>query len=224
MNVILYGGTGMLGRGVLLECLRDDSVKSVLSIGRTPLGVSHPKLREHIRPDPSDLSDLAGELSGYDACFFCLGTSSLGKKEEEYRAVTHDLTLAVARPLAAANPALTFTYITGEGTDSTEQGGTMWARVKGKTENDLLALPFNAYVFRPSIVQPVSGMPTRTWLYRVGYVVTKPLFPLVGRFAPNQFTTTKALGRAMIAVATPGSEPGTRILRSPDINRLAGDQ
>ncbi|MFF5704960.1 epimerase [Streptomyces sp. NPDC012794] len=220
MNVILYGGTGMIGRGVLRACLRDDAVKSVLSVGRTPLGVSHPKLREHVRPDPADLTELAGELSRYDACFFCLGVSSVGMKEEAYRAVTHDLTLGVARPLAAANPALTFAYVSGQGTDSTERGRSMWARVKGKTENDLLALPFRAYMFRPGLVQPVSGMPSKTRLYRTLYALTAPLFPVLRRIAPNQVTTTEALGRAMITVATPGAEVATRILHPRHINRL----
>ncbi|MCX5192800.1 epimerase [Streptomyces sp. NBC_00249] len=228
MNVILYGGTGMIGRGVLRECLRDDAVESVLAVGRTPLGVSHPKLRELVQPDPADLSALTAELPGYDACFFCLGVSSVGMKEEAYRRVTYDLTLAVARPLAAANPALTFVYVSGEGTDSTERGRSMWARVKGKTENDLLQLPFNAYMFRPGIVQPVSGMPSKTRLYRTAYAVTAPLFPVLRRIAPNLVTTTEAIGRAMIAVASPppatapaaASEPAPRILRPRDINHL----
>lgn len=220
MNVILFGGTGMIGRGVLRECLRDDSVDRVLAIGRTPLGVSHPKLRELVQDDPSDLSALAAELPGYDACFFCLGVSSVGMKEEAYRRVTYELTLAVARPLAAANPALTFVYVSGEGTDSTEQGRSMWARVKGKTENDLLKLPFQAFVFRPGIVQPVRGIPSKTRLYRTLYTVTAPLFPVLRRIAPNLITTTEALGRAMIAVAEPGADTSTRILRSQDINRL----
>ncbi|MEV7725299.1 epimerase [Streptomyces sp. NPDC087917] len=225
MNIILFGATGMLGRGVLRECLRDDSVESVLAIGRTPLGVSHPKLRERITPDPTDLTDLADELPGFDACFFCLGVSSVGMKEDAYRRITYDLTLAAARPLAAANPELTFTYLTGAGTDSTEHGRSMWARVKGKTENDLLQLPFHAYMFRPGLVQPVSGMPTRTLLYRVAYVLTLPLFPLVRRIAPDRLTTTEAIGRAMINVATPGHPAAAgsapRILHPRDINRAA---
>ncbi|ATZ22880.1 epimerase [Streptomyces lavendulae] len=220
MNVILLGATGMIGRGVLRECLRDDSVTRVLAIGRTPLGVSHPKLREHVVPDPSDLSGLAAELPGYDACFFCLGVSSVGMKEEAYRRITYDLTLAVARPLAAANPRLTFVYVSGEGTDSTERGRSMWARVKGRTENDLLALPFHAYMFRPGLVQPVSGMPSKTPLYRLAYVLTAPLFPLLRRFAPDKVTTTEAIGRAMIAAATPATAPTGRILRPRDINHL----
>ncbi|WP_404953174.1 epimerase [Streptomyces sp. 147326] len=220
MNVILFGATGMLGRGVLRECLRDESVESVLAIGRTPLGVSHPKLRERVQADPSDLSAAEVDPTAYDACFFCLGVSSVGMKEEEYRRVTHDLTLAVARPLAAANPGLTFVYVSGEGTDSTERGRSMWARVKGKTENDLLELPFRAYMFRPGIVQPVRGVPSKTRLYRVLYAVTAPLVPLLRRIAPNLVITSDTFGRAMIAVATPGTQVPGHILRPADINRL----
>ncbi|MEU9374332.1 epimerase [Streptomyces sp. NPDC048255] len=220
MNVILFGATGMIGRGVLRACLRDDAVDSVLAVGRSPLGVSHPKLRERVQEDPSDLSAPDLDLAAYDACFFCLGVSSLGMKEEAYRRVTHDLTLAVARPLAAANPGLTFVYVSGEGTDSTERGRSMWARVKGRTENDLLELPFHAYMFRPGIVQPAPGVPSKTRLYRVLYAVTAPLIPLLRRVAPNLVVTTEDLGRAMIAVATPGTEVPGRILRPRDINRL----
>lgn len=222
MNVILFGATGMIGRGVLRECLRDDSVESVLAVGRTPLAVTHPKLRELVRADPSDLSAPELDLAAYDACFFCLGVSSVGMKEEEYRRVTYDLTLAAARTLAAANPRLTFAYVSGEGTDSTERGRSMWARVKGKTENDLLELPFQAYMFRPGIVQPDRGIPSKTRLYRTLYAITAPLFPVLRRVAPNLVTTTRSMGRAMITVAAaaPGDADTPRILRPQDINRL----
>ncbi|WP_327302742.1 epimerase [Streptomyces sp. NBC_01298] len=226
MNVILFGATGMIGRGVLRECLRDESVDGVLAVGRSPLAVSHPKLSQLVRADPTDLSLPGGpDLASYDACFFCLGISSFRMKEEEYWRITHDLTLAAARPLAAANPRLTFAYVSGEGTDSTESGRSMWARVKGKTENDLLKLPFEAYMFRPGIVQPDRGIPSKTPLYRAGYAVTAPLFPLLRRFAPDLVTTTGALGRAMIAVAAagPGDADTQRILRPRDINRLGGE-
>ncbi|WP_046775852.1 epimerase [Streptomyces yangpuensis] len=222
MNVILFGATGMLGRAVLRECLRDDSVTGVLAIGRSPLGVTHPKLRERVQDDPSDLAAAGVDPAAYDACFFCLGVSSVGMTEEDYRRVTHDLTLAVARPLAAANPGMTFVYVSGEGTDSTGRGRSMWARVKGRTENDLLELPFRAYMFRPGIVQPVRGVPSRTRLYRVLYAVTAPLVPLLRRFAPDLVITSEAFGRAMIAVATPGTEVPGHILRPADINRLGG--
>ncbi|WP_374777742.1 epimerase [Streptomyces sp. NBC_01310] len=222
MNVILFGATGMLGRGVLRECLRDDSVESVMTVGRTPLGVSHPKLRERVQDDPSDLAAAGIDPAAYDACFFCLGVSSVGMKEEEYRRITHDLTLAVARPLAAANPGMAFVYVSGVGTDSTGKGRSMWARVKGQTENDLLELPFRAYMFRPGIVQPVRGVPSKARLNRVLYAVTAPLIPLLRRVAPNLVITSEAFGRAMIAVATPGTEIPGHILRPADINRLGG--
>ncbi|MCX5010207.1 epimerase [Streptomyces sp. NBC_00555] len=222
MKVILFGATGMIGRGVLRECLRDDTVTGVLAIGRTPLGVTHPKLRERVQEDPSDLSAPDLDLAAYDACFFCLGVSSVGMKEEAYRRVTHDLTLAVARPLAAANPRLTFVYVSGVGTDSTGQGRSMWARVKGQTENDLLELPFQAYMFRPGIVQPVRGVPSKARLNRILYAVTTPLIPLVRRIAPDLVIPSEAMGRAMIAVASPGTEVAGRTLRPKDINRLGG--
>ncbi|MEV6953137.1 epimerase [Streptomyces sp. NPDC051183] len=223
MNVILFGATGMIGRGVLRECLRDDTVESVLAVGRTPLAVTHPKLRELVQADVSDLSAPDLDLASYDACFFCLGVSSVGMKEDAYRRVTHDLTLAVARPLAAANPRLTFAYVSGEGTDSTERGRSMWARVKGRTENDLLELDFRAYMFRPGIVQPDRGIPSKTRLYRTAYALTAPLFPVLRRIAPNLVITTEAIGRAMIAVAGPGADAAAhgRVLRPRDINRIA---
>ncbi|MFE2324701.1 epimerase [Streptomyces sp. NPDC059385] len=220
MNVILFGATGMIGRSVLRECLRDDSVETVLAVGRSPLGVSHPKLREHVQDDPSDLAAAGVDPAAYDACFFCLGVSSVGMKEEAYRRVTYDLTLAVARPLAAANPGMTFVYVSGEGTDSTERGRLMWARVKGRTENALLELPFRAYMFRPGIVQPVRGVPSKTRLYRTLYAVTAPLIRLLRRIAPNLVTSSEEMGRAMIAVATPGTEVPGHVLRPADINRL----
>ncbi|QDQ15908.1 epimerase [Streptomyces spectabilis] len=208
MKAVLFGATGMVGQGVLRECLRDERVSEVLVIGRTKLGVEHPKLREIVAPDLAELvarPDMAKELSGYDACFFCLGVSSVGMTEEAYRRVTYDLTLSVARALCAENPDLTFVYVSGQGTDSTERGRTMWARVKGKTENDLLALPMTTYLFRPGYIQPLHGITSRTRLYRALYAVVAPLYPLLRRLMPNQVTTTEQLGRAMITVATTGA-------------------
>ncbi|WP_172384697.1 epimerase [Streptomyces sp. MNP-20] len=211
MKVVLFGATGMVGQGVLRECLRDERVSEVLVIGRTELGVEQPKLREIVAPDLAELvtrPDMAKELSGYDACFFCLGVSSVGMSEDAYRRVTYDLTLSVARALCAQNSDLTFVYVSGQGTDSTEQGRSMWARVKGKTENDLLALPMATYLFRPGYIQPLHGITSRTRLYRALYVMAAPLYPLLRRLMPNQVTTTEQLGRAMITVAATGaSEP-----------------
>ncbi|MEU4352166.1 epimerase [Streptomyces sp. NPDC023838] len=222
MKVILFGATGMVGQGVLRECLRDDRVESVLAVGRTPLGVEHAKLRELVHPDLAALMNLPGtkaQLTGYDACFFCLGVSSAGMSEAAYRRITHDLTLAVARPLATWNPGSTFVYVSGQGTDSTEHGRVKWARIKGRTENDLLALDLDAYMFRPGYIQPLHGITSKTRLYRAAYVVTTPLYPLLRRLAPNHVTTTEQLGRAMIAVAVEGAR--VHVLEARDINSTA---
>lgn len=207
MNVVLFGATGMVGSGVLLECLDDDRVASVLVVGRRSSGRSHPKLREILHEDFFHYDALAPHLSGLDACFFCLGVSSAGMKEAEYTRLTHDLTLAAARALVAASPDLVFCYVSGLGTDSTESGRVMWARVKGRTENALLALPFRAaYMFRPGFIQPLRGVRSSTPLYNVLYRVAGPLFPLLRRLFPRQVTTTVRVGRAMIRVAAEGHE------------------
>ncbi|WP_331772569.1 NAD(P)H-binding protein (plasmid) [Embleya sp. NBC_00888] len=219
MHVLLFGATGMVGQGVLRECLRDDRVTGVTAVVRAPLGTADPKLREIVHADFTDFSALAPEFETVDACFFCLGVSSVGKREDEYRRITHDYTLAAARALPA-NPALTFVYVSGEGTDSTERGRSMWARVKGRTENELLAMPFRAYMFRPGFIHASHGEMSRTPTYRRLYVVTSRLYPLLRRVAPKYVTTTENLGRAMLAVAARNGA-GERILRSPDINRTA---
>ncbi|WP_405491809.1 epimerase [Nocardia sp. NBC_00511] len=220
MKVILFGATGMVGQGVLNECLQDDRVEQVLAIGRSPLGIENPKLRELVQPDPTDLAAIADELPQFDACFFCLGVSSVGMKEDEYRRITYDLALKVGRTLAAANPKLTFIYVSGQGTDSTEQGRSMWARVKGKTENDLLALPFQAYMFRPGFIQPMDGVKSKTPLYRAAYAVTGPLIPVFRRLAPNIVNDNREIGRAMINVAAGGA--GERVLVPRAIAAEAG--
>ena len=159
MNVVLFGATGMVGQGVLRECLLDQKVQTVLSIGRSATGQAHPKLRELVRKDLLDFSPIEAQLIGFDACFFCLGVSSAGMTEEAYRRVTYDITMAAAQTLARLNPAMTFIYVSGAGTDSTERGRIMWTRVKGKTENALLRLPFKAaYMFRPAAIQPLHGI------------------------------------------------------------------
>jgi uncharacterized protein YbjT (DUF2867 family) len=222
MNVLLFGATGMIGQGVLRECLRDDGVRRVTAVGRRATGETHPKLREIVRDDVGDLAPVAAELAGTDACFFCLGVSSAGMSEERYTRLTHDLTLAVARELARVSPAMTFVYVSGQGTDATERGRVMWARVKGRTENALLALPFRgAYMLRPGLVQPMGGVRSKTALYRAGYAVIGPLIPLLKRAFPRFVTTTVEIGRAMLAVARRGYEK--RVLESEDISRLARD-
>jgi len=220
MNVVIFGATGMVGQGVLRECLLDPGVESVLSIGRSPTGQRHPKLRELVRADLLDFSAIEAEMTGLDACFFCLGVSSNGMTEEAYRRVTHDITIAAATTLARRNPEMTFVFVSGAGTDSTERGRTMWARVKGMTENALLRLPFKAaYMFRPGVIQPLHRIKSRTTLYRVLYVVTAPFLPLVKRLFPGSMTTTETIGRAMLAVARHGAP--TTILETNDINRAA---
>src|SRR3954467_12511359 len=205
MKVILFGGSGMVGQGVLRECLVDPGVTAVLSVGRSPLGVQHPKLRELLHKDFTDYSAIESQLAGYDACFFCLGVSSIGMEEERYRHLTYDITMAAATTLAKLNPGMVFVYVTGRGTDSTEQGRLMWARVKGKTENDLLKLPFKAaYMFRPAGIQPLHGIRSRTAWYQALYAVAAPLLALLGRVAPKYMTTTEQVGRAMIKVARDG--------------------
>jgi uncharacterized protein YbjT (DUF2867 family) len=219
MDVILFGATGMVGQGVLRECLIDPQVNRVLSIGRAATGQQHPKLREIVRGALFDFSDIEPALAGYDACFFCLGVSAAGKTEEEYGRVTYDVTLAAATTLARLNPQMTFIYVSGTGTDSTEQGRVMWARVKGSTENAILRLPFKAaYMFRPAFIQPMHGETSKTRLYRLFYAITPLLFPLLKRLFPRSVTTTEQIGRAMIAAARNGAPKA--ILETEDINRL----
>lgn len=216
MKVIIFGATGMIGRGVLRECLLDSEIAAVLTVGRSATGLRHEKLKELVHKDLQDLSAVEDDLSGYDACFFCLGVSSVGMKEEEYRRVTYDITMAVARTLAKLNAGMTFIYVSGSGTDSTEQGRVMWARVKGRTENALLRLPFKAaYMFRPAYIQPRHGIVSRTKLYRVLYTGLGILDPVLKKFFPQYYTTTEILGRAMIKAAKRGAP--TSIIESKDI-------
>jgi uncharacterized protein YbjT (DUF2867 family) len=209
----------MVGQGALRECLRDPQVTEVLSIGRSALMQSHAKLRQLTLPDLSDLSAVEAQLAGYDACFYCLGVSSAGMNEARYRALTYDLTLAVARPLARLNPAMTFIYVSGVGTDSSEQGRSMWARVKGATENALLALPFHAVMFRPGAIVPLHGIRSRTRLYDLLYRLFKPLWFGALRLFPEQVTTTERVGLAMLAVAR--HQTTLRVIEPGEINRLA---
>jgi len=218
MKVILFGATGMVGQGVLRECLLDPGIESVLAVVRSPTGQRHARLREIIHDNFLDYSRIESQLAGYDACFFCLGVSSLGMSEERYRHLTYDITMAAATTLVRLNPGMVFTYVTGRGTDSTEQGNLMWARIKGKTENDLLKLPFKAaYMFRPAGIQPLHGVRSKTAWVQALYVATAPLLSLLHRVAPNYMTTTEQMGRAMIRVARDGYPKP--VLESEDINR-----
>jgi hypothetical protein len=217
MKIILFGATGMVGQGVLIECLRDPEVESVLVVGRSPTGQQNPKLRELIHRDFTNFTAIEAELSGYDACFFCLGVTSIGLDEPTYRHLTYDITMAAATMLAKLNRGMTFIYVTGRSTDSTEQGSRMWARVKGKTENDQLKLPFKAaYMFRPAAIQPLHGVRSKTAWVHVVYTATAPLWALLHRIAPAYATTTEQVGRAMIKVARDGYPKP--ILESEDIN------
>lgn len=209
----------MVGQGVLRECLLDPEVKSVLAVGRTPTGQQHEKLKEIMRPDVSDLAPVSSRLSGYDACFFCLGVSSAGMDPQKYQQITYDLAVSVARALVTLNPEMTFIYVSGAGTDSSERGRMMWARVKGKTENALLAMPFKAaYMFRPGYIQPLHGIRTKTRLYGVLYAVMAPLYPLWKLLIPQYVTTTECLGRAMLQAAKHGAPK--HVLESSDINDI----
>ena len=220
MKVILLGATGMVGQGVLRECLLDPAVERVLVVGRTTIGRQDAKLRDVLRPDVADLAGAEDSLRGFDACFFCLGVSSAGMTEADYRRLTYDLTLAVAQTLVKLSPAMTFIYVSGTGTDSTGQGRVMWARVKGDTENALLRLPFKAaYMFRPGIIEPLHGAVSKTKSYRILYALLRPLLPVLKLLLPaNLLTDTEQVGRAMISVARHGA-PRT-ILESKDINAL----
>jgi uncharacterized protein YbjT (DUF2867 family) len=219
MKVILFGATGMVGQGVLRECLLAPDVQGVLTIGRSVTGQPNATLQEIAQKDLANLSSIEGQLSGYDACFFCLGVSSVGMNEEDYRRITYDLTIAVARTLVRLNPAMTFVYVSGTGTDSTEQGRSMWARVKGKTENDLLKMPFKAaYMFRPGYIQPLHGIRTKTAWYGAVYAVIKPFYPVLKLLFPRFVTTTECIGRAMLTVTRQGAPK--RWLENADINGL----
>ncbi|MDQ1652478.1 MAG: hypothetical protein QOI35_1678 [Cryptosporangiaceae bacterium] len=217
MRVVVFGASGMVGRGVLHECLRDERVSDVLVVGRTPSGEQHPKLREFLQPDITGLSGIEDELAAADACFFGVGTSSVWRDADEYRALTYDLTLAVARTLARLNPAMTFVYVSGAGTDA--EGRMRWARVKGETENALLALPFHAVIFRPGYIQPRNGARSKTAVLQLLYTVTSPAFPLFDRLLPSMMTTTERIGRAFLAVAEGGS--AKPIYETPAINAAA---
>jgi uncharacterized protein YbjT (DUF2867 family) len=219
MNVLLFGATGMIGQAVLRECLRDGAVSRVIIVGRRPTGVNDAKLIDIVEADITHLAPHESLLRDVDACLFCLGVTALGLSEAEYSRSTYDLTLAVARQLVRINLHMTFIYVSGAGTDSTERGRVMWARVKGRTENALLAAGFHsAYMFRPGAVIPLHGIRSRTSWYNAVYAIVRPLAGPLTRLAPRFVTTSDRLARAMLAVARDGySSP---ILESLDINRI----
>lgn len=216
IKAVITGATGMVGEGVLHECLLHPDVESVLVVNRRSCGISHPKLREVIHRDFSDLSPIAGEFSGYNACYFCAGVSSVGKKEEEYRHITYDLALHFAERMIKTNGEnkVTFCYVSGEGTDSTEKGRLAWARIKGKTENDLLKLPFkSAFMYRPGLIKPIDGLKNT---YRI-YKILNPLLPLVERMIPKHMVKLEEIGRSMINVTLNGYSK--KVLECTDIRK-----
>jgi len=221
MKIVLFGATGMVGQGVLRECLAASDVDEVLVVVRTTLGITHPRLREVVHQDFFDYTSIEPELLGYDACFFCLGVSAAGMDEARYTRLTYDLTLAAATTLVRLNPAMVFAYVSGAGTDSTEQGRSMWARIKGRTENALQRLPFRAvYLFRPGFIEPVHGERSKTTMSRVVYTISRPLVPLLRALFPKHILSTVIIGQAMLSVARHGVPKA--ILECPDILAMAG--
>ena len=218
MKIKLLWSTGMIGQGVLLECLKNPSIENILVINRQTCGITNPKLKELIHSDFYDLSALSNDLTGYDACLYCLGVSSVGMAEADYHKITYELTVYIAELLLKLNKNMSFSYISGANTDSSENGKTMWARVKGKTENALLALPFkHVYMLRPGFIEPLKGIKSKTPLYQFFYTIFKPLFFILRNFK-NIATNTEVLGKAMILVVQKGYK--TKILESKDINEI----
>jgi len=220
VKVLIFGATGMVGQGVLRECLRAGDVELVQTVGRTPTGQRHARLRELVHAEIANLAGREEELSGFDACFFCVGATSSGVGEAAYTRVTYDLTLAAANLLAPLNPGMVFVYVSGAGADSSETSKTMWERVRGKTENALLRLPFRGvYIFRPGMIQPLDGIRSKTVAYRIFYSLIKPLLPLLKAALPRQVLSTREVGQAMLAVVRSGAP--RRVLESADIGAVA---
>jgi len=220
MKVIITGASGMVGKGVLLECLDHAAITHVLSLGRTPLKTNHPKLKEILIQDFINYDSISTELKGYDASYLCMGVSSSGKNKEDYHRLTFDYTLALAQTLANINPNMICTYVSGAGTDSTEKGGSMWARIKGKTENALLLLGFkNAYMFRPGAIIPLRGIQSKTKMYQFIYDYFMWAIKLMKKITPNSIVNTSQIGQAMIQVTVKGYDKN--IIDPVDIIQLS---
>ena len=221
MKVIIFGATGMVGQGVMRECLQASDVQLVKTVGRTPTGQQHPKLRELVHAEMWHYEGVEDELSDFDACFFCIGVTSSGMGREKYKHLTYDMTLAVAETLARLNPAMVFIYVSGAGADSSGTSKIMWERVRGNTENALLKLPFRGvYIFRPGMIQPLDGIKSKTAAYRIFYSLTKPLLPLLRAALPRHVLSTREVGQAMLSVVRSGAS--RRVLESADIGMLRG--
>jgi uncharacterized protein YbjT (DUF2867 family) len=221
VRVLLFGASGMVGGGVLLECLENEAIEAVVSVGRSATGRSHVKLTEIAHADLFDLAPIADRLTDFDACFYCLGVSSAGMSEEAYRRITVGLTKAILDAVVQASPGVTICFVSGQGTDGTEKGRVMWARVKGEAENYVLGLPVRAYMFRPGFIQPLKGVRSKTAIYQALYTVLAPISPLLQRLFPGAVTTTVAVGRAMVRVVR--EAPEQRIFETRDIQRLGAD-
>ena len=221
MNVLILGATGMIGQGVLRECLLDDGVTRVVTLGRTATGQTHPKLHEIVHPDLLHLSAIEEQLRGFDACFHSLGVSAAGLSEAEYSRINYEMTLSVAEALVRNSPGVVFVYVSGAGTDSTERGRVMWARVKGRTENALLRLPFrSAYMLRPGLIVPVHGVKSKSRLYRVFYTIFGPVLPMLRKLFPRAIITSEQLGWAMLGLARSGYRK--QVLEAADLATFAG--
>jgi len=216
IKAIILGTTGMVGEGVLHESLNHPEVEAVLAVNRRSCGIEHEKLTEIIHPDFHDFSAIENQLTGYNACYFCMGVSSIGMKEGDYQKITYDLTMHIANTLVKINPEMTFCYVSGVGTDSSEIGRSMWARVKGKTENDLMNLPFRGiYMFRPGYIQPIAGLKNAYKIYKIA----GPFYPIWNTFFPKYVCTLEQLGLAMINSVLNGSD--VQVLEVKDIRKLA---
>jgi len=219
VKVLIFGATGMVGQAALRECLLDPGVAAVVTIGRSPTGQSHPKLREIVHADLLDYSAIEGELAGFDACLFCLGIASAGMSEADYSRITYEMPVAAAQTLLRLNPGMVFVHTSAAGADSSEKGRFMWARVKGRAENALLRMPFKGvYAFRPAMIRPMHGIESRTALYRILYKALGPLLAPLEKHFPRYVTSTERIGKAMLKVVRDGSPK--RILDCEDINRL----
>lgn len=222
MRIVIFGASGMVGQAALRESLLAADVTEVVTVGRSATAVNHPKHRGLVAKDLFDLSGIESELTGLDACFFCVGVSSAGMSEADYTRVTQDLTLSVARAMVRLNSTMTFVYVSGSGTDSSEHGRSMWARVKGRTENELLRMPFRAaYMFRPGFIVPLDGIESKTRSYRIFYVVLKPLMPVFRRLFPRSVLTTREIGQTMLIAARKADEK--RVLETGDMRSMLSE-